>query len=115
MAKFEVAGQTVELSEDEVQDIISNQTGIVLYKDKLNLIRDFTTEQKALFIDALISDRLDNEPQELTDPLVKMIYKLIQQSFDYTDEQYIKKTLRNRINGGKSKIKSFDSIANGTH
>lgn len=107
MQKFRTKdGSFIEVSEEEVERIMSNRKGAMIYYDKLELAKRLSTEQKGKLLEILIADKLDKtsiDEMEIDDEAVAIVYMAIQQGIICAENEYIILCATNKRNGSKKK------------
>ena len=76
----------------------TNKNSFILYKDNYENIKELSTKQKADLLDAIFTYQVDKKEVDL-DPVVKMAFSFIRQSFKRDQEKYEAIVMRNRENG----------------
>jgi hypothetical protein len=72
----------------------------VLYLDQYEPIKDLTNEQKGQLLDAMFNYHGGSE-YEIIDPMAKMAFSFLKQTFDRDHEKWMVKAQKNKLNGKK--------------
>lgn len=92
----------VELSTEEIADILSKRTATTIFNDKLESVLndpDLSKEDFGDIFTAYFRMRIYGEIPTFNDRFLRKVFELLASGDKYTDKTYIETTLRNRANG----------------
>lgn len=92
----------VELTAEDIADILSKRTALTIFNDKLESVindPDLSREDLGEIFIAYFRMRIYGETPAFNDRFLRKVFELLASGDKYTDRNYIETTLRNRANG----------------